>query len=577
MEKVPASVKEFSKEHAPEERKRAAEQIRAHRKEYFQNKETLTAEIHELASQIQERQADKETIVQEITNLEDNLERWKYSVIKKVLHHFQIQKHEQEIRDKSETRDVFESEYEAMRMRAEQLHEQMVDKSELEQAKSVFKNFYQEQWVAYQEDHKIRDVGNVSEEYEAVFVHGIHPSYIPQVNSLLNEWVDWKTKLKIILALGPTISTSTMRAGEDAGSLWARMGVVVSGGSVQTANARDAATRALGLKKRVGWSFQKDIEGEIKEAVTQKRAGHYNELTVENPTIAGFFIVLDGAERRRRSDRAPVEEIIPLIRELDIPLYVMREGEIYEAEYTEAGGLMPREKLSPREIASRSFEMSHLLKEKLLEEILNDSPFRIASSEVGYVHSMAQGKETYVEIVAPKNLQSLAEEKGARGEEHEEILLEGKKAALIAEFPEIGSKVQYLVVEGRLYRRRENIHTKAVSVDPIRRFDPQDLGYISIGFSTHNVGNPVKDTEAYLSGMESSIAQLKQERLDWTARPTDEKSKQMLALYDSHIGRLAFHLYGFGEQAEAMGDATTKHKTKSICSCRGDFWHGCLS
>ncbi len=193
---------------------------------------------------MKQREGDIENIMQEMTDLESELAGWKNTIIQKLLHHFQIPKHEKEIRAKSEMRDAFESEYEVMRNRSEELHEAMRDASALDEAKNILKNFYQGQRTAYEKDRKIRDVGDISKEYEAVFVHGIHPNYIPQANSLLQEWVDWKTKLKILLALAPAISSSTIRKGESGEEHWARMGVVVSGGSVKTADARDAATRA---------------------------------------------------------------------------------------------------------------------------------------------------------------------------------------------------------------------------------------------------------------------------------------------------------------------------------------------
>jgi len=555
MEKAPAQIKEFSKESAPEERKRIAGEIRAHREKYFYRKGTLTAEIYDLASRMKGREGDIENIAQEITDLESELAGWRDSIIQKLLHHFQIPKYEKEIRDKSEMRDAFESEYEVVRSHAEELHEEMSDKSELEATKSILKDFYQEQWTAYEEDRQIRDVGNISKQYAAVFVHGIHPNYIPQVNSLLNEWVDWKTKLKILLTLGPTISSSTMRKGESGEELWARMGVILSGGSVKTADARDAATRAEGLKKRTGWSYQKNIRERIGNAITQKR-DRYNELTVENPDIAGFFINTDEISGIRRSNLASVSEIIPFIKELGMPLYAMRDGELYETEYNERGdGFVPRDKIFMSDISSRKFQLDALQKEKILEEILGDSPFKIKSPEVGYIHSRAQGEETYIEINVPRDPGKFSGEDMIYHATSWEPSygLDGKGIKVIAQFFEIGSKVQYIVAEKKVYRRREEVHTKKVSVDPIERFDRSSHGYISIGFSTHNLGRPVTSNEAYLLGMKESIEKLKQERGQY-------QRKDVLEFHDDWIRRLAFHLYGFGEQAEVFGDITTKER-----------------
>ena len=245
-----------------------------------------------------------------------------------------------------------------------------------------------------------------------------------------------------------------------------------------------------------------------------------------------------------------------------MPLYAMHSGELYETKYTDEGdGFISQDKIAPHEIASRRFEPDTLQREKMLEEILSDSPFRIKSPEVGYIHSRANGRETYVEINAPKRLGELdgmyEVYEPARGEE--DYSLAGKQVKIVAKFAEIGSRVQYFSSEGHLYRRREEIHTKKVSVDPIRRFDLGDMGYISIGFSTHNLERPVTSNEAYLSGMEESIKKLQVERGQYTKKDT-------LELYDDWVHRLAFHLYGFGEQAEAFGDHRAKEKSFALAA-----------
>ncbi len=98
----------------------------------------------------------------------------------------------------------------------------------------------------------------------------------------------------------------------------------------------------------------------------------------------------------------------------------------------------------------------------------------------------------------------------------------------------------------------------------MRRFDHLNLGYISIGLSTHNLGAPIKNTANYLFGMEQSIEKLRREREKWTEKSENKKSKQMLASYDSWMGRLAFHLYGFGEQAGEWEDLKTKERALTL-------------
>lgn len=573
MEYPPVQIKEFSRENAPEERRRIAGEIHTKRETYFERKKTLGDGIHALIKQMKERKIDGEEAAGEIETLEISLAAWRNSAVKRLLRHFQIKKQEQTISEKRHLRDVFESEYAFMRARAEELHEQMADKRELEEAKTILKEFYREQSIAYEQDQEARDVVNITKEYEAIFVHGIHPYAIPKENSLLNEWVDWKMKLKILLTLYPTISTSTIRAGEGSTSLWARMGVIVSGGSVENANMQDAGTRAQGLKKRIGWSDKKNIAERVRFAILSKPQ-RYNEFIVANPEIAGFYITIDEPENQQK-DLVPTHDIVPFVEALGMSLYAMHAGEIYDTEYNETNEHFAlREKVSPQEIVSRRFHLDDMQKEQLLEEILGDSPFKIKSPEIGFIGSRAQGKETYIEINAPEKLKEWPGEEQiyikTDGEINSLSDLDGSHVRQIAEVNEIGFKIQYLVANDRLYKRQENTHSGEVFVEPLRRFEEAHFNYISIWLSTHNLGRPVQDTESYLSGMEESIASLRHKPEEETKGSLHQESKWQYIPYDSWMGRLAFHLYGFGEQAGECRDVKTKERAftlaRRICS-----------
>ena len=579
MERPPAQIKEFSKENAPEERGRIAGEIHAKRETYFERKKTLGDEIHTLVEQMKDRKMDGEKAAGEIEALEISLTAWKNSTVKRLLRHFQIKRQEQTIGEKQHLRDAFESEYEFMRARAEELHEQMADKRELEEAKTILKEFYREQSAAYQEDQDTRDVANITQEYEAFFVHGIHPYANVKENSLLNEWVDWKMKLKILLTLYPTIATSTIRAGENSNSLWARMGVIVSGGLVETATMQDAGTRAQGLKKRVGWGDKKNIAERVRFAIISKPQG-YNEFTVGNPEIAGFYITTDEPRNLKR-DLAPTQDIVPFVKALGMPLYAMQAGEIYDAEYDETNvHFVLREKVSPQEIVSRKFHLDDMQKEQMIEEILSDSPFKIKSPELGFIGSRAQGKETYVEINAPERIHEQFGEERIYKKTDREIGslsdLAGAQVRQIAEVKEIGFKIQYLVANNRLYKREENTHSGEVFVQPLRRFEEVHFNYISLWLSTHNLGRPAQDTENYLSGMEESIESLQRKREEETRGPLPQESKSQYIPHDSWLGRLAFHLYGFGEQAEEWGDTQTKERAFTLARriVSEDDYHG---
>ncbi len=112
-----------------------------------------------------------------------------------------------------------------------------------------------------EEGVKIRSVENIMETYDVLLVHGIHPTFIPDANSILKAGTTWKDKLKIFLTLQPDISASTISRDDTAENIWSRIGVILAGGEITQASPYDSATAPTEiLGDRSNLTADKDIE-----------------------------------------------------------------------------------------------------------------------------------------------------------------------------------------------------------------------------------------------------------------------------------------------------------------------------
>ncbi|MFH1848242.1 MAG: hypothetical protein ABH825_03385 [Candidatus Omnitrophota bacterium] len=398
------------------------------------------------------------------------------------------------------------------------------------------------------------------------FLHGIHPNFIPVMNSLLRYDVDWITKLEIMLALNPVASASSISPGDTPAKLnmWSRMGVMLSGGEITNASFGDMGTMAKKANVRKGHGGEVlNINTKIKDAVTQRGQVGHNEFMIKESGIAGFYVCLD--EAAGHNDLVSMDEINRVASRFGLPVYVLREGLVYEtAGYDEsASQFIEGSQIDPTDILKRKFQLSAAHREEIMKKLCAQLPFNIEPQSALFVDSRDSGRSAYVEINVPNAPEAFegeeVEYKPARNESGH-VITYGAIVKDILRFSARRSRIRYFVHEGRLYKSTENKTNGGILVSSMNGLGEFGNSYIKLGVFTHNIGRPITDNEAYLVGMEESIKQDMAKRTELLSASMDARSAKQIALIEERIRLLAMHLYGFGEQAGYMGDTDIQQR-----------------
>lgn len=567
------TIKKFSKEHSPEERQATAAEIKVKRKEYFEEKRDVRERIDNFTVEVLDEEKNVSEVVEKIKDLENEIEKRRSNKLVELINFLNLKKLRNELENLKQIEKTFEQDYNKAKGILDDLNKQAEDEKKLEEIKNIVDGFYKnqetkyEEWKRYEDDEKARKLDRVIEEEEVLCVHGIHPNFIPGSNSLLRQGVDWETKLKILLTFEPTISVSTIKEGDTDRNMWARMGVILNGGRILSAYSSDAGTvsSSLGIRKRAGLESeleQKYMGDKIREAITLRHEGSYNELVVERPGVAGFYICLDNDASLNHGDLVEAKEIIKATDKFFMDCYAIKGGKLYKMIYDEnLEKINLGEEIDRKQITQKSFNLQEEEKKILTEELLTDSPFRIRPPEVEYIASRDCGRNFYIEFNALYNRDKI---KGKiikyvykDGLESGLYLKNGTEVELIAEHKEIGKNVQYLLFESYMIKREEDIISGKVNCMTVNDFDFEG-GWIHTGGSTNNLKKPIEKQEDYLSGIGDLIEEViikKNERTKELIDSGDEKEKtRWERFYEDWINSLAFHLYGFGKEAMSHDD-----------------------
>lgn len=564
------TIKKFSKEHSPEERQATAIEIKDRRKKYFEEKRDIRERIDNFTVEVLDEEKNVSEVVEKIKNLEGDIEKRRSNKFIELINFLNLKKLRNELENLKQIEKTFEQDYSEAKGILDDLNRQAEDEKKLEEIKNIVDGFYKNQeekykeWKRYEEDEKARKLDNVIEKEDVLCIHGIHPNFIPGSNSLLKQGVDWETKLKILLTFEPTISASTIKEGDMDKNMWARMGVILNRGRILSAYPWDAGTVSSSLnvrKQGSSGSEQKNMEDKIKEAIAQRPDGSYNELVVERPGIAGFYICLDHTDFNYENI-VETKEIMKATNKFFMDCYAIKGGKLYKIIYNESlGKINLGEEIDRKQITQKSFNLQEEEKKILTEELLTDSPFRIRPPEVEFIASRDCGKDFYIEFNALYNHDKI---KGKiikyiykDGLESGFYLENGTEVELIAEHREIGKNVQYLLFKSYVIKREEDIISGKVNCMTINDFDFEG-GWIHTGGSTNNLKKPIEKQEDYLSGIGNLIEEViikKNERMKELIDSGDEKEKiRWERFYEDWINSLAFHLYGFGKEAMSHGD-----------------------
>lgn len=390
-------VQEFSKDQLAEKRSETAHHIREKRAEYFKNRKELDQRISELARSVESLQKHAVEAVAEIKGLEDRMEHLKSNLWTKITGYFERKEIREQLDIKLLSQQDLERELQEKKSMLEEAEDQAADRSLIDETKQKLDSFYKESeqaWQEYISEEKDRDVQNVMEQYGVTFFHGILNGRGPIDNNRVTKGhLGWKTKLKLVLSLKPTISTSTIS--ERHSGTWGHHGLILRGGSVEDAFASDGITIASGVKKRVRQTgIEHDpktgkpvaIQKRIEKAVQSERglSGNYNELTVKEPEPAAYGIKLD-ANGEPDLD-VSFNEIRSTCEELGLPLVAIKDGIPHRINMDKSGIVSSGpplfkkklvidvgERFTPSDIAGFPNPITKERRQALVEELLEAS------------------------------------------------------------------------------------------------------------------------------------------------------------------------------------------------------------
>ncbi len=386
------AVRKFTKEipELQEERNKLAQEIRVQRKEYFATKGELGKKSEELRSQMEKKEIDLLEAKENIEALQENLDRSKESYILRLFDFIKLRK----LREKIGIKTKLEEETDSISQLISELDQQMADKKTLTESRQSVDRFYKNKtakWEEFEKEREFRKAKNISEKYDVLFVHGLLHMRGPVENSALkDESISFETKLKVLLGLEPTISSSTVKKGDGIINMWTGTGVFLKNGIVRNAFSADAGTKVKNLYERsinpyvlaVQHSEKKNIYGQVEDAIEFRATKEYNEFILENPQVAGFYVCLKGKndleydfkERKEISD----ETVVEAARNLSLPIYGLRNGIPCEVRYNEGSKELEYVgNIDRSEILQNTFDLEDRQKKDIIKELVTEnSPFK---------------------------------------------------------------------------------------------------------------------------------------------------------------------------------------------------------
>ncbi len=388
-------------------------------------------------------------------------------------------------------------------------------------------NNLQEQTVA-------KAIGEYADRMDIYNLHGILPHYVPGTNSILREGTSWQVKTAITLMLNPPISTFTFQRGNPVDQAWSRMGLVVGDGIIESIREQDSATIAKSVTNRTLGKGEDVVDKErIRSSLLKLRK--QNEWVVRPTKFAGFYI-MEGERgiTAYRKDNVPYDQIIPFIADLSMPLFVIRNGEMFKATYNPETKTLDvsEEKVTALDITNaEGYQPTTEQQQKLLDLILSDSPFRLEtvhSPEVEYLQCRDHGRRWYMQLntdkIAKTNNPSetpLATIKTLRGEEWR---------YKIETYNKSNNLMQHRIKRDGSIAGGGNLNNK--SLQP-----PHD---IALTRGPYNLNLPLQTQSDYVRGINQALRRIIQE---------NPKS------IDQYKHEFGFHLYGYIEQALLLGES----------------------
>ena len=537
-------VRRYTKEQAPEARTGLAQHIRGERQAYFKEKADFDTQIASLVQEINEHRSGLEWVKTELEQLSNQLETNKANRLTELLNFFKNRELTKQIVDKRQRITGYIRLLEDREVLKDALEKLIKDNSALVSVRQRIPEFYREQTEElrqYEEERAFRDVAEISRRHNVVLIHAMHPEGIAVHHNLVwdtDRRASLEQKLDAVLALQPSLSCSSIGAGENVGQMWGAMGVILKGGTVELASAGDLVSEAVGVKNRTT-DHAPDREREaITEAINGKGRG-YNELAVSDPQIAGFFINVeeDGSVTGAHSFVASVMEHAALAKVLEkyqMPIYGLKEGEPHRLSFDEQQQIFVLDKpLSREQVLDSPYQLTSERRQEYVDKLMTEAIFRYRSLEAQGVDYATRGRLVYLELGHTRLSQANSE---------------------VYEVPILGGRV---VVR----QTAEGLVEEITYTNPTKA--PREWT-VKTGELPHNslrVGDLSDESpgtvEEYLELAERSLIKINQELIE--ARTVAEVERLV-----SWKTIETYHLYGFAQQAGLSGDFLTQEQAEEV-------------
>ena len=594
------TVRRFSKEKSPAERKRLAAELWAKRKEYFDTQESHKKLLEDLTEQALQKELEATEVAQRLNEIQQVMQERKASRLKALVSFFEIKKLGKESQDLEESGRQIAAAQEALRSSIQNIAQEAQDTTLLAEARAKIDSFYANQekaWAEYQEAERARDVRTLTAEHDAYLIHAISDLSVPDTNSVLRQGTTFEQKAAI-LALEPTLSTSTIKEGDGRDNMWDRQGVILNRGRVLSASAGDAGTVAGGLNRRSAGNSNSENIGEAIHSAIENRPKHgaaaYNELIVEQPEVAAFFIGFDPTPGEMNV--MSVERVEAMAARAGVPAYGLFEGRLYEIirvkvrvtdrfspdNGQEVEQIQLGRVVTPREILNAE-PMPAEKKAELAESALENSAFRISGPEFGQLRTRYEGRAEYLKIASIEQLQS-----GPRTSERyagpyikkETFFGYGRNGEATFDTVEIsngeeiqvlttirrpdGEEVKIIELNGVLYEiDRTAPHNQEVpdykySLSKFEEHPGVESGYVYIGtqFGGLKISEPIT-RDSFTKVIGNDVVAHTERQLATAIADGDTQAEKKLR---DGLKEVGYYLYGIGEQADQFGDTEVRDR-----------------
>lgn len=192
-----------------------ADELRIRRREYFDAKWTTQERIEKIRKEIESSSQTLAEVTENLDRISDDIEARKTSKISQIANFFNIRNLESQLGIAARQKAEIETDLEEREKELDQLDSIRSDQSALFAARSEIRRYYDnlgEQYKQFEAEQRGRDVGSMMREHDAYFFHGIAQKHrVSEVNGIISDSIPLTDRLKLLLALEPTISTSTVK------------------------------------------------------------------------------------------------------------------------------------------------------------------------------------------------------------------------------------------------------------------------------------------------------------------------------------------------------------------------------